>query len=578
MVKLSLGLPDPIDALVLRNKDEDADDDEPEGEGDYGNHKRPKKAIVDTTAFNLCGGLVIFANAITVGLETDAVALQVSEGKVIQLDPIWQIVETVFCIVFLLELLLRLYYHRLNYFLNVHTFLWNWVDFIIVVASSIDTLVLSPLGVGGAGKLVSLMRFIRMLRLARLVRLLKLFKELWLMVSGIMQSLKTLGWISVVAFVFSYAWAIYATKAIGFDDATWDGYFMTSRGWDHEEYFGSVWKSTFTMVQLLTLTGWSEEVVRHIEKGQPMLLIFFIFFVCVSSLGLLSIMVGVVVENTLTTARRDQAKAVDQKDKDRKVVFAQLQEVFEVADVDGSGTLTIEEVEEAIGKSEIYNKLKMIDFPVDDPNMIFSLLDYDDSGELTIDEFITGCIRMKGAAKSKDLLVAQVAIDSMKRHFAKFETEMARFQAKVSLLQESASAITGHGEHTFLEPRMYRNRHPEFANSDIPHMSDEALEMVPWKRDEMEVRKEEHEVPTGQLGLTDAHLRFLAIANEEHGEMQTLPPGAFNATHHLRGLEDGQSTLPGSPTKRQAPVAIQDLEQSGSYELAVPGSTFQNSS
>ena len=52
-----------------------------------------------------------------------------------------------------------------------------------------------------------MLRFVRMMRLARLLRLLKLFKELWLMVSGLLQSLKTLGWICLVALLFCYACA-----------------------------------------------------------------------------------------------------------------------------------------------------------------------------------------------------------------------------------------------------------------------------------------------------------------------------------------------------------------------------------
>ena len=86
----------------------------------------------------------------------------------------------------------------------------------------------------------------------------------------------------------------------------------------------------------------------------------------------------------------------------------------------------LEEVESAIQKPEIYNKLKMIDFPVDDPGQIFALLDYDESGELTTEEFITGCIRMKGPAKSKDLLVAQVGVDSMRKQYALFEQDATK--------------------------------------------------------------------------------------------------------------------------------------------------------
>jgi len=218
-----------------------------------------------------------------------------------------------------------------------------------------------------------------------------------------------------------------------------------------------------------------------VVKNQPGMLIFFLIFVCVSSLGLMSIMIGVVVENTLATANNDQNKMKAKRERDRKQVFGQLQEIFEMADVDGSGTLTLDEVEAAIQKPEIYNKLKMIEFPVDDPGQIFQLLDYDESGELTTEEFITGCIRMKGAAKSKDLLVAQVGVDSMRKQYVLFEKEMEKFQSKVAMLDATIKAVMGYGEHVFLDTRQYRVRHPEFKDSNMPRMpTAEFSQMLPW--------------------------------------------------------------------------------------------------
>lgn len=38
----------------------------------------------------------------------------------------------------------------------------------------------------------------------------------------------------------------------------------------------------------------------------------------------------------------------------------------------------------------------MIDFPVDDPEKIFMLLDIDNVGELELDVFIKGCMRLSG--------------------------------------------------------------------------------------------------------------------------------------------------------------------------------------
>lgn len=39
--------------------------------------------------------------------------------------------------------------------------------------------------------------------------------------------------------------------------------------------------------------------------------------------------------------------------------------------------------------------MKMIDLPVADAEELFMVLDYDGSGELSVDEFIGGCVRMK---------------------------------------------------------------------------------------------------------------------------------------------------------------------------------------
>ena len=40
-----------------------------------------------------------------------------------------------------------------------------------------------------------ILRLLRLMRLARLIRLVRVFKELWLVVSGLMESCKVLGWV-----------------------------------------------------------------------------------------------------------------------------------------------------------------------------------------------------------------------------------------------------------------------------------------------------------------------------------------------------------------------------------------------
>jgi voltage-gated sodium channel len=474
---------DDIDHLVSRYKasrDEDSESD-PDDE-------RPKKPIVDYFSFNILVGFVIALNAMTMGLECDAIGEKVGTGKDGEepeaIAGYWYMIELVFCCFFLGELGARLYYHRMTFFTHIHHKYWNIVDFVIVMVTVLDTFLFTPIGMGAGAKMVSMLRFLRLMRLIRLVRLMHLFKELWLVANGLFESSKTLAWVAVMIIAFLYICAIFTTLVIGKNDKLYDPYFLESGGWDHEEFFATVPRSMFTLFQIVTFESWSERIVRHVMQKQPGMVLFFVIFIAIASFGLLNIVVGVVVESTLSTSEKDDSKIKRAQERDRQRVFDHLREIFESADEDGSGTLTLSEVQKAINKPEIYNKLKMIDFPVEDPKQVFMMLDYDNSCELSIDEFIAGCIRMKGAAKSKDLLAAQVAVDTMKRHYTFFEKEMKELQGKIALLDETARALVYQGEHVFLNLREYRMRHPELEGGSAtpPRINTNVIDGAPWEQ------------------------------------------------------------------------------------------------
>lgn len=189
----------------------------------------------------------------------------------------------------------------------------------------------------------------------------------------------------------------------------------------------------------------------------------------------------------------------------------------------------------------------MIDFPVDDPGQIFALLDYDESGELTTEEFITGCIRMKGPAKSKDLLVAQVGVDSMRKQYALFEQEMEKFHAKVVMLDATIRAVMSHGEHVFLDTRQYRMRHPDFRAQTIKRLQTAEFENMPWNK--------------------EGEAKEMSAAALDNGtDVQAITDGPRDAAAEL--------ALPGAPAQ-PAPgdVGAKALEDKGEeYAIAVPGS------
>jgi len=573
-------LRDDVDGLVNSYRQEGVDNSsDEEGPSGYDVEARPKKPFVDWIQFNLGIGFLIVSNAVVLGIETD---MRSGGSKPSQ---IFFVIEIFFTLAFLAELIARLWFYRLRFFCHPKDMGWNILDTIIVTVSIADTFVLNIIGMGGSARFVTMLRFLRLLRLIRLVRLFRIFKELWLVASGLINSMRTLLWVCVIIFIFLEICAVPTTRWIGQNNKLYDPYFVESKGWDHEIYFATIVRSMFTLFQVLTLDNWSEHIARHVVKNQPAMAIFFLIFICITSFGLLNIIVGVVVETTLTTASQDQVKQRKMRDRDRQMVFSQLREIFSAADTDGSGTLTIEEVEDAVNKPEIYNKLKMIDFPVDDPEQIFVLLDYDDSGELTIEEFITGCMRMKGTAKSKDLLVAQVAVDCMRRYFEEFDGEMAKFRHKLAKLDMTARAIVGHGEQVFLDMRQYRHRHPSEKGAEMPSMPMDA----PWNSNAYDQYLEDGEesemfdINDAKTDVSDAYTPVHALEDTKNGLLQLpSPPGPprlalqNNRNNDQIALENGQMALQnnGQAALQNGQGALQDREQE--MALALPGSLRQS--
>merc|ERR1719277_967455 len=76
-------------------------------------------------------------------------------------------------------------------------------------------------------------------------------------------------------------------------------------------------------------------------------------------------------------------------------------------DTDGSNNITVEEFKIAMKDKRVlayFNALKL-DFT--DVMTLFVLLDRDQNGEINLDEFLRGCMRLKGEAKSLDVAKLQ---------------------------------------------------------------------------------------------------------------------------------------------------------------------------
>merc|ERR1719201_821511 len=86
-------------------------------------------------------GVVIFLNAVMMGVELDNTEQDVSA---ISDRIIWYVIEVIFALVFIAELIARLYVHRFDYFKHA----MNIFDALLVALTILDTFILAPMNSG----------------------------------------------------------------------------------------------------------------------------------------------------------------------------------------------------------------------------------------------------------------------------------------------------------------------------------------------------------------------------------------------------------------------------------------------
>lgn len=365
--------------------------------GEEGEKKTGDKWLV---RFNLTVGFVIFTNSIVIAVETD----HKPTGNDAATE-IYGAIEHFFVIFFTLELLIRLKMEGIMYFVSG----WNWLDFVCVLGSIVDVWLI-PLFSGGdapALRSLSILRMLRLVRVVRLLRLFKMFEDLHIIISSFAASLKSIFWVAILVFLGMFICSILTTQLIGqnsyFADVKIEGDDITTR-------FGTVPKSMFSLFELLLLEGWNA-VGRPLIQRSPFMILFFLVFIMVFTFGLLNMIVGMVVEQTIEHSKMNDLAIQKQNEQEMKNMVMSFKDFFETADTDGNGELTYEEFQEAVlSNPELVSTLEDIDIPSDQWRDLFHVLDSDGDGKLTAKEFLAGVIRVRGAARNRDLVSTHMTV------------------------------------------------------------------------------------------------------------------------------------------------------------------------
>ncbi|CAK9102797.1 unnamed protein product [Durusdinium trenchii] len=364
------------------------------------------RGIVSSVFFEALAGCIILSNAVVIGLEVEYMAIN-REYR----SPVWfQTLHLLYAVVFALELGLRVCAFGSDLYNDGDLFRWTCLDFIIVVSSFIDVALAWSIqeskedATGSSSSGLSAIRIMRVIRISRLIRVTRIAKlMMWLkalrtLIHSIIVTLKSLVWALVLLVLLWYVFAIILSQAaierlVLLQDIPKDQWIPGDVAL--EFWWGSLGDSVSTLFMSIT-GGISWQIAENplFALSGAWKVVFFAY-ISFTTFAVLNVMTGVFCQSAIESAARDHDMAMQNVMQDNRAFMRKFSHLFHMLDQDDTGFITLVELEERMEDPDVKTYFEVWTF--------FRLLDGDSGQEIDMDEFLYGCMRLRGEAKALDL-------------------------------------------------------------------------------------------------------------------------------------------------------------------------------
>lgn len=337
----------------------------------------------------------------------------------------FEIFDTACNIVFITELGIRLYLDRIDFFRNRKERSWNVFDFIVVFFAVLEIMVsifASALTIPGA-TLLRVLRILRVVRTIRVIRTAAVFRELRMMVSGMMNSAMAFTWLLILMLFVMFVCAVFITHGVtDYKEVLYkSGKDYNSETRFLDDKFGSILKSIYTLFLLISGgQNWGDynDALWKVSRMSSFVLVMYIAFV---TFAILNIVTGIFVDLSIKAADDDSDfKTLEDGEKQKKSIEA-FCKVFRDADADGSGHLSLEEFETHVHNPNVQAYFKFIGLDIEfySPAKIFNLLDFTRGNAIELNEFVSGLSRFRGRARCLDIAALHSDLRLLDRKFTR---------------------------------------------------------------------------------------------------------------------------------------------------------------
>eukprot|EP00929_Paragymnodinium_shiwhaense_P053675 TRINITY_DN26889_c0_g1_i4.p1 TRINITY_DN26889_c0_g1~~TRINITY_DN26889_c0_g1_i4.p1 ORF type:complete len:637 (+),score=105.47 TRINITY_DN26889_c0_g1_i4:90-2000(+) len=266
---------------------------------------------------------------------------------------------------------------------------------------------------GALLKKLLVVRVLRVIRLLRMARVSVHLRTLWLLVSGLGHSASTIFWTFALIFRCDVGALFCASCA---DAALRSG---TQAERVAVTHFGTLVDAMLTLLQVLTLDSVGMIYRPMIAEGQTKMsilcAIYFMLYIFFVSISLMNLVTAVMVEGSLAQAAQDQDFMKKMAAQRKTRLLPEILTMFEDLDLDGSAEICMQELVDA--PEALKDRLVQIT-GTDNPAELFCVLDINDDGFLTVEEFMIGLMKSARGADFMDFKLNKIMRQTdMLKHF-----------------------------------------------------------------------------------------------------------------------------------------------------------------
>lgn len=332
-----------------------------------------------------------------------------------------------------------------------------------------------------AFRIIRITRLVKAVRLARIFRFVMAFR---LLISSILHTLKSLFWALMLLVLIIYVFAVLFTQAVNDHltdpDVKYDVLFEKAS----EEYFAGL---PVTMLSLfMSISGgvsW-ENVIAPLKEVSLVWVVVYLFYISFTYFAVLNVVTAVFCQSAIDGAQNDHASKVHAILANKEQHLTKISTLFQKFGAEG-GVITFEQFQKNLKAAEVREYFQTLGLDVWDAWSFFKLLDEDGGGEVEIEEFLMGCLRLRGQATAMD--VGKIINDQtwQIKNQGKFQ---AYVEVELKQLKEHLSILTGvnisSDEHIGLI----------FGDRDQGVGKTRSIDCVPAPEEEYEERSEHDEI------------------------------------------------------------------------------------